>query len=156
MRRTPLRRGTKPLRRTKRLRARGNTKYRRRERDIPYMLWVKKQPCIVREMPPVPALVHAYVQHPEFPWFCGECGYAEHEASKHPQMTPCTGRVEADHAGERGIGQKADDRTCIPLCRQHHGERTNHKGPFFHMTRDELRTWRTEAIARTQAAWEQR
>lgn len=30
--------------------------------------------------------------------------------------------VEAHHAGERGLGQKADDRTAIPLCRDHHLE----------------------------------
>ena len=29
-------------------------------------------------------------------------------------------RVYAHHAGQRGTGQKADDRTCIPLCWRHH------------------------------------
>jgi hypothetical protein len=32
----------------------------------------------------------------------------------------CSGPVEADHAGRRGIGQKAHDSTCIPLCHRHH------------------------------------
>lgn len=27
----------------------------------------------------------------------------------------CVGEVEADHAGRRGLGQKADDTTTIPL-----------------------------------------
>jgi len=30
------------------------------------------------------------------------------------------GTVYAHHAGQRGTGQKADDRTCIPLCWRHH------------------------------------
>lgn len=29
-------------------------------------------------------------------------------------------RSEAHHAGVRGLGQKADDRTAIPLCAHHH------------------------------------
>lgn len=49
MRRSPLRSG-KPLRRTTRLRARGNTKYRRRERHIGYMLAVKGLPCVARAL----------------------------------------------------------------------------------------------------------
>ena len=135
MRRTPLRAG-KPLRRLTRLRARGNTAYRRRERDVPYMLWVKRQPCIVRELPPA----HA-VKIGEF-W------------DSEVKLTPCRGPVEADHMGARGIGQKADDSTCVPMCQGHHSERHAHAGTFFHLTRDELRAWRTEAINRTQAAWE--
>ena len=54
MRRTPLKRGTKPLRRTTRLRARGDTAYRRRERDVPRMLFVKRLPCILRTLPLAP------------------------------------------------------------------------------------------------------
>jgi hypothetical protein len=132
MRRTPLNRGTKPLRRTTRLRARGNTAYRRRERDVPYMLWVKRQPCMLRQICP----------HPSMP-----VGFA---------TTPCEGRVEADHMGARGTGQKADDRTCVPMCRRHHSERHAHAGTFFSLTRDDLRAWRTAAIERTQAAWSAR
>lgn len=142
MRRTPLKRST-PLRassglnRAVRLRARGDTKYRRRERDFDFMGFVKRQPCIVRSLPPF--------------LFVGDAA----RAGKY-KATPCSGCVEADHAGARGIGQKADDRTCIPLCSSHHNARTNHKGEFFHMTRDELRAWRAAAIQRTQAAWEGR
>jgi hypothetical protein len=29
-------------------------------------------------------------------------------------------KSEAHHAGPRGLGQTADDRTCIPLCWRHH------------------------------------
>ncbi len=31
-------------------------------------------------------------------------------------------RTEAAHTGPRGISQKSDDRTCIPLCAEHHRE----------------------------------
>lgn len=139
MRRTPLKRGTKPLRRLTRLRARGNTAYRRRDRDFEFMGWVKRQPCIVRALPP-----RAYVPDSR----------REHAAAA--THTPCSGPVEADHMGRRGMGQKADDRTCVPICRGHHGERHAHAHTFKHLNRDELRAWRTAAIEHTQAAWEKR
>jgi hypothetical protein len=31
-------------------------------------------------------------------------------------------RVEAHHAGDHGLAQRAPDRTCIPLCVWHHRE----------------------------------
>jgi hypothetical protein len=31
-------------------------------------------------------------------------------------------QVEAAHTGPHGIGQKASDASCIPLCREHHAE----------------------------------
>lgn len=137
MKRSAPLRARKPLRRRAWLRARGNTKYRRRERDTDFMLFVKRQPCVVRELPP-----YAFA------------GPGHVEAVK--RATACGGRVEADHAGDRGLGQKADDDTCIPLCSSHHRERTDHTGTFRQLTRDEARAWRTAAIERTQAAWRNR
>lgn len=128
-------RSRKPLRRRTPLRARGKTRYRLRERDMNYMGWVRRQPCIVRELPP-----SGFLTVPEL----------------NPHTTPCYGRVEADHAGDRAFGQKADDATCIPMCRGHHRERTDHAGTFSPLTRDELRAWRIAAIERTQAAWRNR
>lgn len=32
----------------------------------------------------------------------------------------CSGPVTAHHAGQRGLMQKADDRTALPLCMGHH------------------------------------
>ncbi|MGN6107086.1 MAG: hypothetical protein ACTHU0_18410 [Kofleriaceae bacterium] len=64
--------------------------------------------------------------------------------------TSCHGHVEADHMGDRGLGRKADDRTCAPLCWRHHHERTDHTGTFRSLSRDELRTWRARQIERTQ------
>lgn len=139
MRRTPLARGTKPLRRTTRLRARSKTNaYRRRERDVPYMRWVKRLACVCRALPPETFV--SFIEGRVMP----------------AKLTPCTGRVEADHAGERGMGQKADDRTCIPMCSSHHAQRHAHNGAFKHLNRDELRAWRTEAITRTQIEWSNR
>lgn len=42
----------------------------------------------------------------------------------------CEGPVEADHQGPHGLGMKADDTTCVPMCRKHHRERTDYTGPF--------------------------
>lgn len=132
----PLRR-SKPLRRMKRLRARSATKaYRRRERDVEFMQWARRQPCIVRLLEP------------------GTFIAADRNADR--KITVCTGHVEADHAGDRGLGQKADDATCVPLCRNHHRERTDHMGAFRSLNRDELRAWRAAAIVHTQAEWNRR
>lgn len=63
---------------------------------------------------------------------------------------PCSGVVEADHAGERGLGQKAPDNTCIPLCSSHHLDRHACTGFFRGLPRDWKRRWRRAAIAHTQ------
>ena len=122
----------KPLRRKTWLRSRGNTSYRRRVRDIAYMKRVKKLPCAVR-------------------WFSRQLfnqivwnGFGQQGA------TCCEGRVEADHAGVRGLGQKADDRTCIPMCTRHHRERTDQRGSFGGWTAQMMREWCEVAIAATQ------
>lgn len=135
--RTTLNRSAPMLRRT-RINPRSKTNsYRKRERDLEFMRWVKRQPCILRALPP---FLHMEVAK--------SVGFKA--------MTPCAGPVEADHMGERGIGQKADDRTCVPMCRNHHRERTDHMRTFRPLTRDELRAWRTAAIEHTQAAWRNR
>ncbi len=62
----------------------------------------------------------------------------------------CNGDVEADHAGDRGVGQKADDKTCIPMCRKHHRDRTDGRGFFRGLELAEQRRWRRWAIGQTQ------
>lgn len=133
-RNTPLRRST-PIRRTPMRRHRGSTKYSRRPRDLEFMGWARRQPCIVRELAPGSFMRASVTQ---------------------TATTPCTGHVEADHMGARGLSQKADDNTCVPMCRQHHRERTDHTGTFRPLTRDELRAWRAVAIEHTQTAWSNR
>lgn len=90
------------------------------------MRWTKRQPCIVRHMPPSDV------------------------------RTLCLGPVEADHMGARGMGQKADDSTCVPMCQGHHRERHDHAGTFRPLTKAELRVWRAQAIEHTQTEWGKR
>lgn len=42
----------------------------------------------------------------------------------------CAGPIEADHAGDRGYGEKCPDSESIPLCRAHHRARTDSRGFF--------------------------
>src|SRR5690606_35074481 len=98
--------------------------YRSRERDYAFMGWVRRQPCIVRELPP-----------------------------DLNRITRCGGRVEADHLGERALGRKADDRTCAPMCSQHHRERSDHHGAFFALDRAALRSWRARVLEVIAARW---
>lgn len=84
------------------------------------------------------------------------CSVEEERPDPYHMATGCRGEVQADHMGARGLGQKANDRTCAPMCRLHHRERTDHGGSFKNLTRDQLRAWRTRAIARTQTMWNER
>lgn len=114
MRRTPLRR-TGSLRRTSRLRARGNTRYRRRERNLDYLRFVRRQPCVASS------------------------------------LSTCSGHVNADHAGRRGLSQKCDDTESIPLCELHHRQRTDFSGPFRTWNQEQMRAWLADHTAQTQA-----
>lgn len=44
------------------------------------------------------------------------------------------------------MGQKADDRTCIPLCSKHHRERTDFSGLFKGWSQDRMRGWLAESV----------
>ncbi len=71
---------------------------------------------------------------------------------------PCSSVVEADHAGDRGIGQKCPDNETIPLCSDHHLARHSCTG-FFRKREDETyaelkqrkREWRHARIEEVQA-----
>lgn len=121
-----------PLRRTKSIRRfipkAERSKYALRERDTPRMLFVKTMLCSVVEEWPDP----------------------------HRQPTRCWGPIEADHAGPRGLSQKCADEEVIPLCKGHHGERTDHNGSFKYTKKLEVREWRQRAILRTQTMWAER
>lgn len=64
----------------------------------------------------------------------------------------CRGPVHAHHAGERGLGQRADDLSCIPLCAQHHRDWHDCAGGFRGWSQLMRWAWATKAIADTQAA----
>lgn len=136
-----------PLRRTPMRRKRGTTSYSRRERNFDFMTWIRAQPCILLELNPI-----AFIRR-TLP--LGSAAKLIHTISCN-RTTICAGSVEADHQGAHGLGQKADDFTCVPMCQQHHRERTDHSGIFRPLTRDEVRAWRAVAIERTQAAWSNR
>lgn len=116
-----------PIKRTKPMRRRSrSTKYSRRPRDLEFMAWVRDQLCSVEE---------------DWP-------------DRDQQPTACLGPIQADHDSRgRGLGQKSDDRTCIPLCLGHHTERTDHSGTFKHLTRDQIRAWFDRAQARLDVTW---
>lgn len=116
-----------PTKSKKRKSPKRKTKYALRERDIPYMLWVKTLPCLFTD---------------------------------NRIAGPCSGVVEADHAGlDSGIGAKAPDDTCVPLCSRHHLDRHAATGFFRWREKEEtldeckakIRAWRLAAIENTQA-----
>lgn len=63
----------------------------------------------------------------------------------------CSRVVEADHAGRRPLGRKCPDTETIPLCSQHHRERTDFAGAFKSWDRARMREWLDRMIAETQA-----
>lgn len=117
--------------------------YRRRPRDIPYMLKVKKLPCSVGRY------AKAWG-----PWVYAVTGRS-YPAGVIPEPTTCQGRVEADHAGARGLNEKADDVTCIPICTKHHRERTDRFGTFAGWTKPQMRAWLDRTVEDTQREVEQ-
>lgn len=101
--------------------------YARRPRDLEYMAWIRGQRCTI-----------------------GLCMRMLKNHLPAALQTPCYGAIEADHVGERAMGQKADDRTTIPLCQQHHLERTSFSGFFKNWTREGMREWTTGEIEHWQ------
>jgi hypothetical protein len=129
----------RPLKRKTRLRARSLTNsYRRRERDLPFMKKVRKLPCIVRT------------------WLEGLRRVGDKTSSwlMPTHVTPCGGRVQADHLGVRPYGWKAGDTTCAAMCERHHRERTDaqsaRNGIFADFTAEQMREWCDWAIRRTR------
>lgn len=76
--------------------------------------------------------------------------------AEHRLTSPCAGRMEADHAGLRAMGQKADDRTCIPLCHKHHVQRTSMSGVFATFTKTTMRAWLDSQVTDHQHRYQER
>jgi hypothetical protein len=70
-------------------------------------------------------------------------------------LSPCDGHVQADHAGRRGTGQKADDRTCIALCAHHHRQRADFHGIFKTWKQDDMRAWLVGKIREHLVAYDE-
>lgn len=130
MKRSPLRRKTslkrKPMRRKLR-----STKYSRRERDFDRMAWCKTLPCAVVKL-----------------------DVLEGPAGRLGRMLLCDGPVEAHHAGEHGVGQKAPDDTVVPLCVLHHKELTDRRGCFAGWPPHALKEWELALIERYQGYYD--
>lgn len=119
--------------RRSRLRWSRTSKHATRERDVPFMLWVKTQPCLLR------GVAHA-----------GPCAMFRRPGDDPAWIS------EADHAGDRfkhGDGYRAHDSTCIPLCTRHHRDREQRTGFFAPMTKAERRAWLDDAITMIRALW---
>jgi len=97
LKRSPLKRSTKPLKRTGKPKAKRSGPPRRgRMRDAKYLAYIRSLTCsvclsIAREMQVVIPFSHRLLL-----------------------------RSEAAHVGERGLGQKCSDRETVPLCATHH------------------------------------
>lgn len=131
MKRTPLRRKTH-LKRTPMRRRKHSTKYARRERDIPRMLWIKSQPCAANDLI-APAM-----------WL--------------GPVTGCWGPIEAHHAGRHGYGEKPPDDTVIPLCDHHHNLITGEpggRGCFDGWPRGTVKLWELAVVEHYQRLYAQ-
>lgn len=103
-----------------------------RIRDRDYMLWVKTLACCAGAL-----------------WI--ETGEGD-DVRRTSEADRCAGAVQAHHAGtNRGMSQKAEDRTCIPLCVLHHTEWHGAAGPFRPWDRERRRAWALQMIGQTQA-----
>lgn len=65
----------------------------------------------------------------------------------------CWGSIDPSHTGERGLGQKADDWTCIPKCRGHHEAWECHHGVFAGWSKERRREWAAAEVVRVQALY---
>lgn len=133
-----------PLKRHTRLRQRRATPRRSgRVRDRDYLLAVKELPCCLR-----PDDIRVMSREPTWESIRGARLLSDYVRG---MIGPCDGPTEADHAGVRPVGRKADDDTAIPLCRRHHRERTDYTGVFGMFNAALMRNWCDMAIAATRA-----
>jgi hypothetical protein len=74
-----------------------------------------------------------------------------------PMPHLCRGCIDPHHAGIKpGLGLKAPDDTCIPMCRRSHREWEDHAGQFRGWTREQRREWQDYQIVVYQAMWSAR
>lgn len=130
MKRSPLKRKS-PMKRTRSRPGKSKTKYARRERDWAYMAFVRGEPCALSGGAPVACDL----------WVAGH------------SPDGCRGQIEAHHAGVHGVGQKADDNTCVSLCQYHHRCLTDRTKAFSGWPRGAIKTWELAAVAHYSARY---
>jgi hypothetical protein len=59
----------------------------------------------------------------------------------------CDGRVEGDHVGRRGLGQKCDDAAMVALCQLGHQHRDAFHGCFREWDQGQMRRWLADQVA---------
>lgn len=94
------------------------------------MLWCKTLPCMLAEF----QIPFAELWHGSY-------------------IDGCSGPIEAHHAGEHGLSNKAPDNTVAPLCDRHHDCLTDRMGAFAGWPKYSLKLWELAAIAHYQALY---
>lgn len=124
-RKTPMSRGSSPMKRSKmkRRKPRGQPPERR---DDAFLAFVRTLPCCADVLDLEGCTVV----------YCG--------------ARPC----DPHHKHEDGKGIKSHDRTCVPLCRAHHDDAEAKRGPFKHFTKDSTRAWHDAESKRVNELYE--
>lgn len=60
--------------------------------------------------------------------------------------------THAHHMTGAGMGKRAHDDTCIPLCVRCHSDLHGFRGRFANMSREERRLWQEKHVADTRRA----
>lgn len=102
------------------------------------MGWIRKLPCTLLQMAMATEFSPLYRTNLSIgmtlaTWLGGD-------------IDGCYGPTEAHHAGSHGLGQKAPDRTCVPLCASHHRALTDRTGVFSRWPSGALKTWELAAV----------
>jgi hypothetical protein len=132
MKRTPLKRGSSRLKRTrmKRKRSRGQPPERK---DEAFKAFVRLLPC------------------------CAPVAFFDRYTYECLGVARCNERpCDPHHKHGDGKGIKTHDRTCVPLCRRHHDDAEAKRGPFKGWTKQQTRDWHDKESERVQALYERR
>lgn len=155
MRRTPLKRG-KPLKRKTWLRSVSKTNsYRRRPRDFVHMGKVAQLPCMVREFAQLVWKLQRDLVIVDAPSHELRMALHVRHVIAEMRITPCWGRIQVDHVGERPYGWRSPDDETAAMCVGHHGERTDYRSSFENFDAAEMRAWCDWAISVTRVQIEQ-
>lgn len=149
-RNTPLKRG-RPLKRKTWLRTVSKTNsYRRRKRDKVHMGKVALLPCMVRDFAQLVWKLQRDLVIADAPSHELRMALHVRHVITEMRITPCYGRIQVDHVGDRPYGWRSPDDETAALCTGHHGERTDYRNTFKGFNAAEMRAWCDWAIALTR------